>query len=210
MTCNIILSLRITILSEKFPLHLYVWFFWNWPPWQCCSHIFMSFHLSTVLATPCASAIVINNVEFSSFMKGWELSGYPTCYAVTLPKSPHYLYVIFKISSPKAATTSFYSQYLAYISRISASFSLPIESQNPDNSHTISTQQNIELAELLLENRNSVNSWKLFCSNITRERLTSLSYKQKILGLFAQLSPIIYSGIFFLQGFRWFLCLNSI
>lgn len=144
------------------------------------------------------------------FYEGVRVEWVPNTLCSYIPKSPHYLYVIFKISSPKAATTSFYSQYLAYISRISASFSLPIESQNPDNSHTISTQQNIELAELLLENRNSVNSWKLFCSNITRERLTSLSYKQKILGLFAQLSPIIYSGIFFLQGFRWFLCLNSI
>lgn len=157
---------------------LYVWFLWNRPPWQCCSQVFKSFDLSTLFAIPCASAIVINNVEFSSFMKGWELSGYPTHYAVTLPKLPHCLYVIFKISSPKAAATSLYPQYLASISRISASFALPIESQNPDISHTIATQQNIEIAELLLENRNSVNSWKLLCSNITRERLTSLSYKQ--------------------------------
>lgn len=89
ITSNIILSLRITGLSEKFPL--------SFPcvvPWELALlavlFSFELFYLSAAHTTPCSSAIVINNVELIQFYDEMKASESTTNYAVTLHKSPCY------------------------------------------------------------------------------------------------------------------------
>lgn len=124
ITSNIILSLRIIGLSEKFPLS-----FLCVVPWKLALlavlFSFELFYLSAAHTAPCTSAIVINNVELIQFYDEMKASESTTNYAVTLHKSPCYRYmVIFTISSPKPPTASLYSQYLADISKISDFFIL--------------------------------------------------------------------------------------